>query len=247
MACDLAHWGDAVRARRPRAGACRDHRRDPGRGAAPAGDRGRRRLSLRAVAREIGMVSSAVYRYVASRDELLTLLIIESYDALGAVVEAAAAPRRGRAPASGSSRQAARSARGRWPTRTSTRCSTAPRYPATRRRRTRSGPPRAPRSPSWGSSPTPIATAASIASARLAVDVPAPLRPDLGGDPRGRRCRPARRRRRGHGGRLDPVVRARQLRAVRPDPQRGPPARRAVRRDRAGDGSGVGLPSGRAT
>jgi len=51
-------------------------------------------LSLRAVAREIGMVSSAVYRYVASRDELLTLLIIESYDSLGAAVEAAAASRR---------------------------------------------------------------------------------------------------------------------------------------------------------
>jgi AcrR family transcriptional regulator len=56
-------------------------------------------LSLRAIAREIGMVSSAVYRYVASRDELLTLLIIESYDALGAAVEEAAAPRRGRQPA----------------------------------------------------------------------------------------------------------------------------------------------------
>jgi AcrR family transcriptional regulator len=56
-------------------------------------------LSLRAIAREIGMVSSAVYRYVASRDELLTLLIIESYDSLGAAVEAAAAPRRGRRPA----------------------------------------------------------------------------------------------------------------------------------------------------
>ena len=56
-------------------------------------------LSLRAVARELGMVSSAVYRYVASRDELLTLLIIEAYDALGAAVEAAAAPRAGRAPA----------------------------------------------------------------------------------------------------------------------------------------------------
>lgn len=56
-------------------------------------------LSLRAVAREIGMVSSAVYRYVASRDELLTLLIIESYDALGTAVEQAAAPRRGRRPA----------------------------------------------------------------------------------------------------------------------------------------------------
>ena len=56
-------------------------------------------LSLRAVARELGMVSSAVYRYVASRDELLTLLIIEAYDALGAATELAAAPFRGRSPA----------------------------------------------------------------------------------------------------------------------------------------------------
>lgn len=47
-------------------------------------------LSLRAVAREIGMVSSAVYRYVASRDELLTLLIVESYDAVGLAAERAA-------------------------------------------------------------------------------------------------------------------------------------------------------------
>lgn len=47
-------------------------------------------LSLRAVAREIGMVSSAVYRYVASRDELLTLLIIESYEAIGLAAERAA-------------------------------------------------------------------------------------------------------------------------------------------------------------
>ena len=56
-------------------------------------------LSLRAVARELGMVSSAVYRYVANRDELLTLLIIEAYDALGTAVEAAAAPSPGRGPA----------------------------------------------------------------------------------------------------------------------------------------------------
>ena len=56
-------------------------------------------LSLRAVAREIGMVSSAVYRYVASRDELLTLLIIESYDDLGDAVERAAAGARRRSPA----------------------------------------------------------------------------------------------------------------------------------------------------
>ena len=29
------------------------------------------------------MVSSALYRYVASRDDLLTLLIVEAYDSLG--------------------------------------------------------------------------------------------------------------------------------------------------------------------
>jgi AcrR family transcriptional regulator len=48
-------------------------------------------LSLRAIARALGMVSSAVYRYVASRDELLTLLIVDAYDALGAEAERAAA------------------------------------------------------------------------------------------------------------------------------------------------------------
>lgn len=48
-------------------------------------------LSLRAVARELGMASSAMYRYVPSRDELLTILIVQAYDALGEVAEAAAA------------------------------------------------------------------------------------------------------------------------------------------------------------
>jgi AcrR family transcriptional regulator len=52
-------------------------------------------LSLRAVARELGMVSSAVYRYFASRDELLTALLVDAYDALGAAAEEAAADRRG--------------------------------------------------------------------------------------------------------------------------------------------------------
>ena len=49
-------------------------------------------LSLRAVARELGMVSSAVYRYFPSRDDLLTRLIIEGYDALGAAAEEADDP-----------------------------------------------------------------------------------------------------------------------------------------------------------
>jgi AcrR family transcriptional regulator len=46
-------------------------------------------LSLRAVARALGMVSSALYRYFASRDDLLTALIIDAYDAVGAAAEAA--------------------------------------------------------------------------------------------------------------------------------------------------------------
>jgi AcrR family transcriptional regulator len=46
-------------------------------------------LSLRAVARDLGMVSSALYRYFPSRDDLLTALIIDAYDALGEAVERA--------------------------------------------------------------------------------------------------------------------------------------------------------------
>ena len=43
-------------------------------------------LSLRAVARDMGMVSSAVYRYVATRDELLTLLLVDGYQELADAV-----------------------------------------------------------------------------------------------------------------------------------------------------------------
>jgi AcrR family transcriptional regulator len=51
---------------------------------------GAERLSLRAVSRELGMVSSALYRYFPSRDELLTALTIDAYNALGAAAETAA-------------------------------------------------------------------------------------------------------------------------------------------------------------
>lgn len=44
-------------------------------------------LSLRAVARDLGVVSSAIYRYFASRDELLTALILDAYNSLGQTVE----------------------------------------------------------------------------------------------------------------------------------------------------------------
>ena len=61
-------------------------------------------LSLRAVARELGMASSAVYRYFPSRDDLLTALIVDAYDAMGEaaeVADAAAAPCRSDRPLAG--------------------------------------------------------------------------------------------------------------------------------------------------
>ncbi|MCQ4083617.1 TetR/AcrR family transcriptional regulator [Streptomyces sp. RB6PN25] len=60
---------------------------------------GAARLSLRAVARELGMVSSALYRYFPSRDDLLTALIIDAYNALGEAAEAALAESKGVPPA----------------------------------------------------------------------------------------------------------------------------------------------------
>ncbi|MFG2719150.1 TetR/AcrR family transcriptional regulator [Streptomyces sp. NPDC048416] len=55
---------------------------------------GATKLSLRAVARELGMVSSALYRYFPSRDDLLTALIVDAYDAVGDAAEQALAQRR---------------------------------------------------------------------------------------------------------------------------------------------------------
>jgi AcrR family transcriptional regulator len=48
-------------------------------------------LSLRAIARELGVASSALYRYFASRDDLLTALIIDAYNAIGEAGERAEA------------------------------------------------------------------------------------------------------------------------------------------------------------
>ncbi|MGI5504618.1 TetR/AcrR family transcriptional regulator [Lentzea sp. CA-135723] len=46
-------------------------------------------LSLRAVARDLGVVPSALYRYVRDRDALITLLIVDAYDDLADEVDAA--------------------------------------------------------------------------------------------------------------------------------------------------------------
>lgn len=50
-------------------------------------------LSMRAVAREVGMVSSAVYRYFPTREALLTAMIIESYGNLAAALDEVRAKR----------------------------------------------------------------------------------------------------------------------------------------------------------
>ncbi len=46
-------------------------------------------LSIRAVARDLGMVPSALFRYVSGRDELITRLIVAAYTSLGESVGAA--------------------------------------------------------------------------------------------------------------------------------------------------------------
>jgi AcrR family transcriptional regulator len=48
-------------------------------------------LSMRAVAREVGLVSSAVYRYFPTREALLTTMIVESYGHLAHRLDAVVA------------------------------------------------------------------------------------------------------------------------------------------------------------
>ena len=87
-------------------------------------------LSLRAIARDLGMVSSAVYRYVASRDDLLTLLLVDAYSP----------PLPAAHGATNSWQWQTRYARGRSINPRAGRCCTAARCPAiTRRASARSG------------------------------------------------------------------------------------------------------------
>jgi AcrR family transcriptional regulator len=52
-------------------------------------EKGAPALSLREVAREMDLVSSALYRYFPTRDDLLTALIVDAYNDLGDVTERA--------------------------------------------------------------------------------------------------------------------------------------------------------------
>jgi AcrR family transcriptional regulator len=46
-------------------------------------------VTLRAIAREMGMTASALYRYFGSRDELVTALVTDAYDSLADAMETA--------------------------------------------------------------------------------------------------------------------------------------------------------------
>ncbi len=52
-------------------------------------ERGAATLSLRAIAAEMGLTAPALYRYYPSRDDLITALIVDGFDALGGVLEEA--------------------------------------------------------------------------------------------------------------------------------------------------------------
>ena len=96
-------------------------------------------LSLRAVARDLGVVSSAVYRYVENREELLTLLLVDAYNELGDEVDAAVAALPEVTFPAGSTPSALRCGAGRCANRPATGSSSAALCPATVRRP--SGPP----------------------------------------------------------------------------------------------------------
>lgn len=51
--------------------------------------RGAAALSVREIARELGVASSAIYRHVADRDALLTLLVVDAFDDLGDAIDRA--------------------------------------------------------------------------------------------------------------------------------------------------------------
>ncbi len=58
-------------------------------------EQGTAAISLRAIAREMGMTAPAIYRYFAGRDELITALILDAYNAQADAIEGAVANHQG--------------------------------------------------------------------------------------------------------------------------------------------------------
>ncbi len=104
-------------------------------------------LSLRGVARAVGMTVQSLYHYFDSRDALLTELVVDAHHRLADAVQAAAEGTRGRPPLQRRlSATEALPRTGRWPTARRSCCSTARRCRRSPRRPT---PAPAPPPPGW--------------------------------------------------------------------------------------------------
>ena len=181
-------------------------------------------LSLRAVTRSLGMASSAIYRYFPSRDDLLTALIVDAYDAVGPGGRVGrrrpVRPRRLLGEVAG--HRPGRAALGARPSprvRAGLRVAGA-RVPGTGGHGGTGQPGHARSSPAW--SRTPPATASWRARPGPTIHRRSPPTPRRRPDPRGPRL-PRRLRRGGRPGRggVDPALRDDLVRAVRALPQRG--------------------------
>jgi len=53
-------------------------------------ERGAAAISLRGIARELGITALAIYNYFSNRDELVTALIVDAYHSLAAALAEAA-------------------------------------------------------------------------------------------------------------------------------------------------------------
>ena len=76
-------------------------------------------VTLRAIAREMGMTAPALYRYFGSRDELVTALVTDAYDALADAMEVAVETALAAATPSGCGPRSAPSGLGAWSIRPS--------------------------------------------------------------------------------------------------------------------------------
>jgi AcrR family transcriptional regulator len=88
-------------------------------------------VSVSAIGKQLGVSGPALYRYFASRDELLTELVIDAYHDLADALAAAVGHAPGQDPAPAWRPSPAPTGPGPWPSRAGTGCCSGRRCPAT--------------------------------------------------------------------------------------------------------------------
>ena len=89
-------------------------------------------VSMRAIARGVGLGPASLYTYFDSLDDIFTLLLLSSYKSLATPPPPPSKRSRTTRRPSGPSPASSPTAAGRWPTATSSTCSSPTCYPATR-------------------------------------------------------------------------------------------------------------------